>query len=328
MSSRSPAEVESRPDRLAILLPVFDDWESLRALLRQVDDAVGSAGLQADVVVVDDGSTEECPSDIASGVRALEVVRTARLRRNVGHQRAIAIGLALLADRDTHAMIAIMDADGEDRPGDLLLLIDQLRRDRGVKVVFAERLRRSEGVVFKAFYHAYRLVHLVLTGVRVRVGNFSVMSADAVAALVAMPELWNHYAAAVFRSRLPCASVPAPRGARLHGRSKMDFVSLVAHGLSAMSVFGETIGVRLMVGALVLFLASAGALGVSLALDPSARPRATLWSLVFLILSFQALVASVFFVFAILASRSATGFLPLRDYRFYVLRERILRKAP
>lgn len=328
MSSSSHAEVESRPDRLAILLPVFDDWESLRTLLRQVDDAVGSAGLQPDIVVVDDGSAKECPGDIAWGTRALGVVRTVRLRRNVGHQRAIAIGLALLAERDSHATIAIMDADGEDRPEDLLVLLDRLRREGGVKVVFAERLRRTESVVFRALYHAYRLIHVVLTGVRVRVGNFSVMSADAAAALVAMPELWNHYAAAVFRSRLPYASVPAPRGTRLHGRSKMNFVSLVAHGLSAMSVFSETIGVRLMVAALALTLASAASLGVLLAVDPSASPRAALWSLVFLVLSSQALVASVFFVFAILASRSATGFLPVRDHRFYVLRERVQGKAP
>jgi len=328
LSPSLPVEAESRSGHLAILLPVFDDWESLKALLRHVDDAVGSAGLLADIIVIDDGSVDECPDDIAHGVRALRAVHAVRLRRNVGHQRAIAIGLALLAQRGSHATIAIMDADGEDRPEDLILLLDRLRRDRRAKVVFAERLRRTEGVAFTVLYHAYRLLHLVLTGVRVRVGNFSALSAEAAAALVAMPELWNHYAAAVFRSRLPYASVPTPRGVRICGRPKMDFVSLVAHGLSAMSVFGETVGVRLMVGALALTLASAGGLGVSLAVGPALPARGALWSSVFLVFSFQALVASVFFAFGILASRSATGFLPVRDYRFYVLRERILREAP
>ena len=275
--------------------------------------------------MIDDGSPVECPDDLVRDVRALGSVRAVRLRRNVGHQRAIAIGLALLAESGAHATVAIMDADGEDRAEDLPLLLDRLRRDRGVEVVFAERLRRTESVAFRLLYHAYRAVHLALTGVRVRVGNFSVLSARAVAALVAMPELWNHYAAAVFRSRLPYTSVPTVRGARLHGTSKMHFVSLVAHGLSAMSVFGETVGVRLMVSSLALTLASALAFALTLAGGPSS-PAA--WSVVFLVLSSQALVASVFFAFAILASRSGTGFLPVRDHRFFVLGERILRDAP
>ncbi len=307
---------------------MFEDWEALGALLPRVDAVAGSLRVPVDVFVVDDGSPRECPDGLGRDLRALASVRAVRLRRNVGHQRAIAIGLALLAEGGAHATIAIMDADGEDRAEDLPLLLERLLRDPSVEVVFAERLRRTESLAFRLLYHAYRAIHLALTGVRVRVGNFSVLSARAVAALVAMPELWNHYAAAVFRSRLPYASVPTARGERLHGKSKMSFVSLVAHGLSAMSVFGETVGVRLLVASLALTLASACAFGLSLAAGPSGPAGAALWSVVFLVLSAQALVASAFFAFAILASRSGTGFLPIRDHRFFVLRERILRDAP
>jgi polyisoprenyl-phosphate glycosyltransferase len=306
---------------------VFEDWEALGSLLPRLDAVAGSLGVPVDVFVVDDGSPRECPDDLGHAVRALASIRVLRLRRNVGHQRAIAIGLALLAERGEHTTIAIMDADGEDRADDLPRLLERLIRDPPVEVVFAERLRRTERLLFQVLYHAYRAIHLALTGARVRVGNFSVLTARAVAALVAMPELWNHYAAAVFRSRLPYASVPTARGERLHGRSKMTFVSLVAHGLSAISVFGETVGVRLLVTSVVLTLASAVAFGLSLAAGASGPAGATLWSVVFLVLSAQALVASAFFAFAILASRSGTGFLPIRDHRFFVLEERVLRDA-
>ncbi len=307
---------------------MFEDWEALGALLPRVDAVAGSLRAPVDVYVVDDGSPRECPDDLGRDLRALKSVRAVRLRRNVGHQRAIAIGLALLAEKAAHATVAIMDADGEDRAEDLPLLLERLRRDGSVEVVFAERLRRTESLVFRVLYHAYRALHLALTGVRVRVGNFSVLSARAVAALVAMPELWNHYAAAVFRSRLPYASVATVRGRRLQGESRMSFVALVAHGLSAMSVFGETVGVRLLVASLALTLASAIAFGLSLAAGPAGPAGAALWSVVFLVLSAQALVASAFFAFAILASRSGTGFLPVRDHRFFVLGERVLRDAP
>ena len=60
-------------------------------------------------------------------------------------------------------------------------------------------------------------------------------------------ELWNHYAAAVLKTRLPYTSVPTIRGRRLQGDSRMGFVSLAVHGLSALSVFSDTLGVRLLV---------------------------------------------------------------------------------
>jgi hypothetical protein len=102
-------------------------------------------------------------------------------------------------------------------------------------------------------------------------------------------------------------------------------VSLVVHGFSAMAVFGETIGVRVLVGAASLTLASAL---VAVFAAATARSGLALWSAVSLVLWFEALVGSVFFVISILASRSTTGFLPVRDHRFFVSSERVLRDAP
>ena len=67
----------------------------------------------------------------------------------------------------------------------------------------AERGRRIEGVKFKMFYMCYRLLHFLLTGRGIRVGNFSVLPIHHLNSIVAYPELWNHYAAAIVDSRLP-----------------------------------------------------------------------------------------------------------------------------
>ena len=104
--------------------------------------------------------------------------------------------------------------------------------------------------MFRFFYHIYRVLHRALTGVSVRVGNFSILPATFLTTLVAMSELWNHYAAAVFRSKLPFTMIPVPRGTRIAGRSRMNFTALVSHGLSAISVFGDIVGVRLLVASL------------------------------------------------------------------------------
>ena len=110
---------------------------------------------------------------------------------------------------------------------------------------------------------AYRFVHLLLTGERVRVGNFSVIPRDLLRRLVAVSDLWNHYAAAVFHARIPYTTIPTTRGTRYAGASQMNFVALVTHGLSAMSVFGDRIGVRLLIVTCALaglILSAAGAL--------------------------------------------------------------------
>ena len=78
-------------------------------------------------------------------------------------------------------------------------------------------------------------------------GNFSVIPRERLASLVVVSELWNHYAAAAMRSRQPFCTIPTRRAERLDGESKMNFVGLVVHGLSAISVYSDIVGVRLLI---------------------------------------------------------------------------------
>ena len=89
-----------------------------------------------------------------------------------------------------------------------------------------------------------------------RVGNFSAIPRGRLASLVVVSELWNHYAAAAFKSRQPSVSIPTERAKRLHGRSQMNFINLVIHGLSALSVYSEIVGVRLLVASLIMIFLS------------------------------------------------------------------------
>jgi polyisoprenyl-phosphate glycosyltransferase len=144
-----------------------------------------------------------------------------------------------------------MDADGEDTAEGVLQLLRAYSNKGGAIAIFAERSRRLESPVFRLFYLCYKIMHRCLTGVSIRVGNFSVLPAQYLGSLSIMSELWNHYAAAVFRSKLPFNTIPIPRGPRIGGTSQMNFVGLVSHGLSAMSVFGDVVGVRVLVLSLI-----------------------------------------------------------------------------
>src|SRR6266571_787125 len=229
-------------------MPVYNDWGALSILLLGLERELNVGGLRAEVLMVDDGSTVPVPPDLGqNSFAAIESVDILSLRRNLGHQRAIAVGLSYIeANRPCHAVV-VMDCDGEDDPRDVPRLIRECLANEGQKIIFAARTRRAENLAFRFFYRLYRLIHFLLTGVKVRVGNFSVIPWPVLKRLVAVSELWNHYAAAVHKARLPMALVSTQRGKRLAGRSHMNLIALVAHGLNAMAIFGNRISVRLLI---------------------------------------------------------------------------------
>jgi polyisoprenyl-phosphate glycosyltransferase len=314
---------------LVILLPVFNDWAALRKLLGGLDLALASGAIEADVLVVDDGSTQPFdPSVIGLEFRAIRRVEVLHLRRNLGHQRAIAIGLAFIeAERPQCRSVVLMDSDGEDAPEDVPRLIARSEQEGRHKIVFAERTKRSESRLFRAFYVLYRLAHRVLTGHGVRVGNFSVIPHERLSCLVATSELWNHYAAAAFTSRQPYATIPTRRAARLDGRSKMNFVNLVIHGLSAISVYSDAIGVRLLIATMTMIGLDLAALALTLIVRLTTDLAIPGWATtvfgVLLIILIQATMFLFVFSFMILAGRNAASFLPLRDYAYFVGSERV-----
>lgn len=310
-------------DELIILLPVFNDWDSLSLLLPRLDAALTQSNLSVQTLVIDDGSTVPVPVDRLggplTGISRLDVLH---LRRNLGHQRAIAIGLAFVhATRRCRAAV-IMDADGEDLPSDIPRLLTTLREEQWRKIIFAERTRRSEHRLFRFFYYLYRVLHRILTGLSVRVGHFSAIPSTSLASLVVVSELWNHYAAAVFRARLPYATIPTTRGTRLAGPPTMNFTGLVVHGLSALSVYGDVIGVRLLVAAVGLTLLVVSALLVVFVVRFATHLAIPGWATyaVGILLSLLLEIVAVCFllIFTILASRSNLSFIPMRDYEYFV----------
>ena len=160
-------------EAVLILIPAFNDWASLAQLLPRLDSVLAEHGVLADVLIVDDGSTIE-PDAMAvrGGSGALKRVDVLRLRRNLGHQRAIAIGLAYVEDCLRPGVVVVMDGDGEDDPADVPRLLDRLKEEGDAKIVFAERSRRSESLGFRFFYWLFKLLHWVLIGKGVRVGNY------------------------------------------------------------------------------------------------------------------------------------------------------------
>lgn len=288
-------------------------------LVDSLDTVLTSAGIRADILIVDDGST--MPRPVAFGQQSFAAIRKVavlRLRRNLGHQRAIAIGLTWLYANTAHETFIVMDGDGEYDPADVPKLLDAFRSAGGRQIVFAERRRRAESFRFRVGYTTYRWLHVLLTGRQVRVGNFSVLPRRAVDALVVVSELWSHYAAAVLKARLPYSTVPTARARRLAGTPSMNMTALVVHGLSAMSVYSDTIGIRLIAGAGVLAMLAAA---VGMATFWGLLPPATFWSRaagVVVPVGLNTVALALIFSITVLLARQNFGFIPQRDYHWFV----------
>lgn len=247
--------LQAAPDagRVIVVTPVYNDWESVGILIQRLATLSDHADGRMRVVVVDDGSTGS-PAGLEDAARRSGLdVRLLTLVRNLGHQRAIAVGLCHAVTEMGADRVVVMDADGEDRPEDVPRLLHALQGTDPLSIVVAERHGRSEGWLFVLFYRIYRLLFSMLTGIPISFGNFCAMRSPAARRLIAMHELLLHLPATVIRSRCPIVRVATDRGSRYAGQSKMNLISLVVHGMSAVAVFSERTFTRLLVFAAGVF---------------------------------------------------------------------------
>jgi hypothetical protein len=182
--------------------------------------------------------------------------------------------------------------------------------------------------LFRAFYVIYRSLYRVLTGRSYQVGNFSAIPTKFLARLSVISEGWNHYASSVLKARLPFEEIDTVRGKRLEGRSKMNFTSLVIHGLSAISVHSEVVGVRMLASTLILTLVSlvlvAVVAGVRFFTDRAIPGWATYVTAFLVVILLQSVTLSFFFSFIVLSGRENATFLPERDYHYFVAGETVI----
>lgn len=224
---------------LIIVTPVYEDRDSFLELLKAIKKTFSKTIY---VIAVDDGSLIT-PVSIADFVFAGVLGEVVSLRRNVGHQSAIAIGLHYVGLHFPESTVVVMDSDGEDMPTTIPALLEHMDIST-VPVVVAERSKRNVSLQFKLFYFLYKIVFRVFTGNTINFGNYMALRPSAVQRLLSMHELWVHIAACLLYSRLPFIGVSIERGARYRGASKMNFSSLVLHALKGMSIFSNSIVVR------------------------------------------------------------------------------------
>ena len=315
---------------ITIITPVYNDWDAFSLLVAEIDKVAGKNAFKAKIIAVNDGSVfvPELENEL-SGFSHITEIELMHLSRNLGHQRSIAVGLSALHKKgEALAPIIVMDCDGEDRPIDIPRLLDAYDQHPDA-IIFAQRARRSEGFFFKLFYRLFKLVFRGLTGSAISFGNFCLIPPENLERIVYFQEIWNHFAAGIMYSNLKWKTVPTNRGKRYAGKSHMNLISLVLHGLSAISVYTEIVFVRLIflsffailldsIGFLILLyikyftLLAIPGWGTSVAIG-------------LVLVMLQAILFLTILSFAILGYRSMKMFIPAIDFEDYLRKtERVL----
>lgn len=246
--------------KIVVITPVYEDLEASSRLFKELAFEFNE---DVFIVAVDDGSVNQ-PLTISCIENASIDGLIIKLKRNVGHQRAIAIGLSYVSENMADSQyVIVMDSDGEDVPSTICHLLMKLNTDN-IDLAVAQRKSRIETIRFKFFYAIYKLLFQLMTGRVISFGNFMALKPYAVKRLVAMQELSLHLAGAVLASKLRAGICPLDRGARYAGQSKANFIFQALHGFKALMVFAEDVLVR--VGVACAIIAAFSLLGAILAI--------------------------------------------------------------
>lgn len=315
---------------LLIVIPVYEDWSVLSRLLRQIDVEAALQGQRVGAILVNDSLTDSdeirLQTDALNRFVHIEVLT---LGRNLGHQRAITVGLSYIYRHYQAKNTLVMDADGEDRPEEIGELLAKSQNDPD-RVIFAGRHKRSESPWFRGFYWIYKKTFKLLTGKPINFGNYCLIPASRLKSLMLTPEIWNHFSAGIIKSHIPYSVIPTERGERLDGRSRMGFSSLVMHGLSAISVFMEVVAVRLVLFSLALIVLTVVAAVSVVVIKYATNLALPGWSSTIMmglgILFMQGLLISTLLTFVIFPLRSMRNFIPADDCAVYIAASDVIHK--
>ena len=231
--------------KIKILIPIYNDWQSVFKLLENIDSEIESLAAEVSVLIVNDASTEQRPK-INLNLNNLKSIQVINMKENRGHARCNATGLKYINEKEDFDYVIPMDGDGEDRPEELLSLVEKAK-EYSDTVITADRVKRSEGVFFKFCYLVHKYLTFIFTGESIKFGNYTCLPKSAVIRMVEEAATWSSFSGSLSKIAKERISVPSTRGSRYFGPSKMSFVNLLKHSLSIIAVFKTTLLIRSMV---------------------------------------------------------------------------------
>ena len=228
--------------KIKILIPVYNDWQSLFKLIDEIDKLQINEEFQISILIVNDASNHDRATE-KKQFKNIQSIKILNMIKNQGHARCIATGLKYLFEKDDFEYVIPMDGDGEDRPEEIIEFLNEIKNSNN-KPIVGERVKRSEDLKFKICYGLHKVFTLVFTGQLIKFGNFTCLPKSVVEKMINEKATWNSFSGSLKKIERNLVSIPSVRGKRYFGPSKMSFYNLIKHSLSIISVFRKTFLIR------------------------------------------------------------------------------------
>ena len=228
--------------KYVILIPIYNDRESLKILIENINSEIKDLDHAISLVVINDASSQQIV-DKYPNIENINSIEIINMKENRGHARCIASGLKYIFEKKEFDFVIPMDGDGEDRPEEIKNFIELSQQD-SEKSIVGERIKRSEGLIFKACYQFHKFLTLAFTGQSIKFGNFTCLSKATVKKMLEEKATWNSFSGSLKKIEKDLISIPSIRGKRYFGPSQMSFFNLLKHSLSIISVFRKTVLIR------------------------------------------------------------------------------------
>ncbi len=236
--------------KIVILIPVFNDWESLKKLIFDISQNIRDfKNLIFECIVINDASTIE-HKDLfkPENIRSIKILN---MKVNQGHARCNAFGIRYIIQKENFDYLILMDGDGEDRPVEIKSLINKIFEVPNNSVV-AKRIKRSEGIFFKSLYEIHKFLTFFFTGKKINFGNYSCLTKNDAETISNIPSLWSSYSGTIKKNLKKLQEINSIRGVRYFGPSKMSIYKLLIHSFSIIAVFKYQVFLRSILILLIL----------------------------------------------------------------------------
>ncbi len=237
--------------KIIILIPVYNDWQSLFKLLQNINYEVDGLNKEFSIFVVNDASTENKPQ-FYNNLNNLKSIKIINMKENRGHARCIAVGLKYILENENFDYVIPMDGDGEDNPEEIKQFIDNLNYHPD-KPIVGERIKRSESIFFQFCYFIHKLITFVFSGETIKYGNYTCLPKSIVEKMINEKATWSSFSGSLAKIAKERASIPSVRGTRYFGPSKMNFLNLIKHSFSIIAVFKLAVALRSTLFVIIYF---------------------------------------------------------------------------
>ena len=134
--------------KIKILIPVFNDWQSLSKLMNKIDNEIQNISHENSIIIVDDASTFDRQLEIENLLN-INSVKILIMRENRGHARCIAAGLKYIFEKEEFDYVIPMDGDGEDRPEEIKEFIKSI--ENNTEQLLLEKELKGQRLLFLSF---------------------------------------------------------------------------------------------------------------------------------------------------------------------------------